>query len=302
MRVTHLAPWAAADGPPAEALVAALELVDRLAEETRAIVLARLATGFRFERKPDRSLVSEIDLAVEAMVRERLARELPDHAVLGEEGGLVGAQPGAPFPDWLWAVDPIDGTHSLCHRVPLFGSLFALLWRGQPVLGAIDLPLLGRRLCGAVGLGARRDGQPLRLHDLDPAQPLGEEIVSTGERGQFVRAGLAASFDRLLRTHPRTRTYCDCFGHALALEGAVGAMVDPDLRLWDAAASLALARTVGAAVAFVAPDGAPEAGAGLDPERRYHLVFGKPAVVAHVLELLAAGEVEQPGRGGSKVP
>lgn len=267
----------------------ALEVAGRLADEARAIVHARLATGFRFEHKADRSLVTEIDLAVEAMVRDRLARQLPAHVVLGEEGGLVGAAGGGSFPEWLWAIDPIDGTHSLRHRVPLFGSLYALLWWGEPVLGVIDLPLLGRRLSGAVEIGAWRDGMPLRLGDLELGLPVEEEIVATGERSQFVRAGFAAGFDRLMAEHPRTRTYCDCFGHALALEGAVGAMVDPDLRLWDAAAAIALARSTGAAVAFLdsGERGGTAAAGRFDPGRRYHLVLGKPTVVAYVLNLVA---------------
>jgi|CXWL01.1.fsa_nt_gi fructose-1,6-bisphosphatase/inositol monophosphatase family enzyme len=266
---------------PVDELAIALAFATALADEVRAVVHGRLATGFNFARKPDRTFVTEIDVAVEELVRQRVGERFPAHRVLGEEQGLGGA--GEPDGDWLWVVDPIDGTHSLRHRVPLFGTLLALLYRDQPVLGLIDLPMLGRRLYGAIGVGGFRDqGEPFRLADLAADAPLDEEIVATGERGQFVRSGRGAGFDRLMAQHPRTRTYCDCFGHLLALEGAVGAMVDPDLRLWDAAATLAIAGAVGARLEVLPRPAVGEALA----ERRYDLVFGRPRVVAYVRDLL----------------
>src|SRR5581483_1078112 len=138
-----------------------------------------------------------------------------------------------------WVLDPIDGTRSLRHRIPLFGTLLALQERAaddvaegwRTVVGIVALPALGRLYAAARGRGAFRDGERFTQR---PAieEGLDEEILSLGERRQFLNAGRPEVFDRLV-LHPGARIYPDCFAHALAAEGALGAMVDFDLKPWD---------------------------------------------------------------------
>jgi fructose-1,6-bisphosphatase/inositol monophosphatase family enzyme len=235
-----------------------------LARHTRRIVLDRVRGGFAHRRKADSTFVTEIDLAVEDHVRERLARELPEHGIRGEE-----RDDRAAASDFEWIVDPIDGTLSLRHGVPLYGTLLALRHRGRTVVGVIDLPALGRTYHAARGLGAFRDG--IRLH-LAPPESVDDEIVAVGDRLQFDRAGKLDVFDRLLASHSVVRTYADCFGHALAIDGSVGAMVDFGLRVWDVAATEVLVTEAGGAFVEV------------DRRGEFHdVVFGKPGVVEKIL-------------------
>ncbi len=254
--------------PRAEALDRFLGTALKLAREARTIVLQRIAAGFDSRRKQDGSFVTDVDLEVETRLRAGLQEAYPDHSILGEEQA-----PRETGSDYLWTIDPIDGTHSLRHGVPLFGTLLALTYRGQAVVGVIDLPGLDRCYGARFGGGACRDGRPLRLRDVAGGDTVEGEIVAIGQRAQFVAAGRPDVFDCLSRAHPAVRTYCDCFGHALAVEGAVGAMVDFDLRPWDITASRLLIAEAGGKYVEV---GKRVAEHGIE---HHDVVFGKPTVV-----------------------
>ena len=260
--------------PAREELAGLLEKARQLSAQTRRLIDQALARGISHRLKADSTFVTEVDLAVEEHVRSALSGWFPSHGILGEEFDARN-----PEADYQWIVDPIDGTRSLRHRVPLFGTVLALHFRGHPVLGVIDLPGLERCYSGALGLGAWRNGRRLQVADLARDDALEQEILSVGERSQFHKAGKADLLERLYRSHPSVRTYCDCFGHCLALEGSVGAMIDPDLRLWDVAATPVLAREAGCSFHWLRRDEACRKGGC------YDVVFGKPRVVDWVMRL-----------------
>jgi len=250
-----------------------LKTANAIVDETRRLVLDAVARGFSHRLKSDESFVTDVDLAVERHLRARIAELFPGHGVVGEELEATGA--GA---DLRWTIDPIDGTHSFRFGVPFYGTLLALIQGDTPVLGVIDMPGMGLRVSGARGLGARANDGPLRLADADG--PVDREIVATGDRAQFVKAGKLAQYERLVREHPVVRAYSDCLGHVLALQGRVGAMVDFGLHLWDVAATEAIAGEAGARFACVERRGAPGG------DTRFDVVLGKPAVVDHLLTIL----------------
>jgi fructose-1,6-bisphosphatase/inositol monophosphatase family enzyme len=253
-------------------------VAEAIVRETRAVVLAALGREIPHRLKADGSFVTDVDLHVEDLVRSRLAATFPEHGILGEErAGPTGTA------EYLWVVDPIDGTHSLRHRIPLFGTILALRRGGRSILGVIDLPMLDRTYVGVEGFGAYRNGERVELTDVQAPEDIAREVIATGERRQFVGAGREDAFDRLMRAHGSVRTYCDCFGHALAIEGAVGAMVDFNLRLWDVAATEVLIREAGGVFEHVAMRGS-----SAPAEEMHDVVFGKPGVVAWVRGILGA--------------
>ena len=101
-----------------------------------------------------------------------------------------------------WVIDPIDGTKSFRHGVPLYGTLLALLHGEDPVLGIIDLPGLDRTYSAARGLGTRCNDEALKLEDLSAGEALEKEIIGIGDRQQFVSAGRTNVFDELMEAHP----------------------------------------------------------------------------------------------------
>jgi fructose-1,6-bisphosphatase/inositol monophosphatase family enzyme len=249
---------------------------EEIAREARMLIISRLSRRFVHKLKPDGSFVTDIDTAVEDLVRSRIASAFPDHCIVGEEQGG-----GARGSDYVWVVDPIDGTHSLRHGIPLFGTLLALRHRGISILGLIDLPLMDKTYVAVAGHGARCNGQGVRLHDVPSEESIQHEIIGIGERKQFAEAGKAAVFDNLMRSHGSVRTYCDCFGHALAFEGCLGAMVDYNLRIWDVAATELIIREVGGAFVRVSVEPTGDLQDG-----RYDVLFGKPTVVKWILNVI----------------
>lgn len=249
---------------------------EQIVRAARDIVTTGLAGDLDSRRKADGSFVTDIDLAVEDFIRTRLTAAFPTHDILGEEG--AGGEGNS---DYLWIIDPIDGTRSLRHGVPLFGVLLALTHCGRPIVGVIDLPGLDRTYVAADGLGAVCNGNTLpRLVDVSP-DAIDDEIIACGERRQFAKAGRIYLFDKLMRAHDGVRTYCDCFGHSLAVEGAVGAMIDFNVHIWDVAATEVLMREVGGDfVRIEVETGGPLA------ETRHNIVFGKPTVVRWMLGVL----------------
>ena len=262
------------DLPPPELLTDLLEKAREISKQTRELINKALEQPFSYELKEDNSFVTDIDLAVERKIRTALNTSFPSHSIVGEE---LPSQTSSS--DYQWIIDPIDGTHSLRHRLPLFGTILALRYRGAPVLGLIDLPGINRCYSGATGLGAWCDGRRLKVRDLEEGEMLEREIISVGDRVQFLKAGRTEALDRLLRAHLSVRSYCDCFGHCMVLEGSLGAMLDPGLRIWDVVASVVLAREAGCKFCWLKSDDEARLGGC------YDVVFGKPAVVDWLVDL-----------------
>ena len=126
-----------------------LDLALRLADAADAITLPRFrAADLRVERKPDRTPVTDADLAAEDALRALIGAERPDDVVVGEERG--GALADA---ERAWVLDPIDGTKNFSRGFGVWGSLIALTVRGEPVVGVASAPALGRRWWAARGDG-----------------------------------------------------------------------------------------------------------------------------------------------------
>jgi histidinol-phosphatase len=189
--------------------------------------------------KQDGSPVTHADQEAEAMIRRHLLAAPETFDIFGEEEGLSGT--GTRY---RWTVDPIDGTRSFLRGIPLFGSMIGLqdTQDGRAVLGVIHLPILGVTYAGAKGLGATRNGVALHLPD---SVALEDSIIGTGDVGQFEEAGRRDDYLRLCSLHGYVRGYTDCFGHGLAIEGALGAMLDPALNLWDYLATQAIVEAAG---------------------------------------------------------
>src|SRR6266566_4473333 len=140
----------------------ALALADIARERLRALC----RTGFTVKRKPDGSFVTSADFEVEELLRAQIQRQFPSHGIVGEE--LPAHLPQAEF---QWIFDPVDGTEDFVQRIPTFGTIIALHYRGEPLAGVIDMPLLDMRVHATYGGGAFHNQQRLQLVDLDPAVP-----------------------------------------------------------------------------------------------------------------------------------
>ena len=220
------------------------------------------------QHKGDGSPVTLADQEAESLIRTHLLSkaEIGPLDILGEEEGLQGAGTR-----WRWVVDPIDGTRSFIHGIPLFGTLIALVdTQGNiPVVGVIHLPMLGQTYAAAKGLGATCQGKPL---DISGCCSLDDVILGVGDIAQFASANRLSDYRHLQELSGYMRGYTDCFGHGLVLSGSLGAMMDPDLNPWDILATQVLVEEAKGTILI-----SPSSVAG-----KVDALFGNSTVVEHL--------------------
>ncbi|RIX30997.1 inositol monophosphatase family protein [Amnibacterium setariae] len=211
-----------------------LALALRLADAADAQSRARFrAADLRIETKPDRTPVTDGDRAVERAIREILAAERPDDAILGEEYG------GDRAPGRQWIVDPIDGTTNFLRGQPVWGSLIALAVDGEPVVGVASAPALGRRWWGARGQGAWAAdlpaGEPTRLA-VSGVRRLEDAFISYNAIQGWDDAGRLDALLALTRGSWRSRALGDFWAYVLVAEGQLDLAGEHDLKVYDIAA------------------------------------------------------------------
>ncbi|MHB8903266.1 MAG: histidinol-phosphatase [Thermoguttaceae bacterium] len=189
--------------------------------------------GLDVDRKSDDSPVTVADRLAEQHLRAAIADAYPEDAILGEEFGQVaGTSP------YRWILDPIDGTKSFIHGVPLFGNLVAIEQEGQGLIGVILIPALDECVYAAKGLGAwytRGTAAPVPAR-VSRCPRLAEGLFLTSEVKCFTEVGRDEAYNRLQRAARLTRTWGDCYGFLLVATGRAELMADAYLSLWDAAA------------------------------------------------------------------
>lgn len=205
-----------------------LSLALELADLADSLTLPRFRdAGLVVESKPDLTPVTEVDRAVERVLRERIGHERPGHSVVGEEFGVDG------HGDCRWILDPIDGTKNFVRGIPVFATLIALEREGELVIGVASAPALDRRWAAARGEGASADGRRIRVSSV--ARLEDAQLCFTGALG-FERVGMGERFLALARRCWRNRGFGDFWQHVLVAEGAVDIAVEPRVSVWDLAA------------------------------------------------------------------
>lgn len=205
-----------------------IELAQHLADRSRSVARRHFRQPVAVDVKPDRSPVTVADREAEAAMRAMIAAARPEHGVVGEEEGAQEADA-----EYVWVLDPIDGTKRFITGNPLFGSLIGLLRQGQPILGVIEMPALGERWIGAAG------------HPTKRVTAEGTTEVRTRACAELAQATLAATSpamfegaDRLaferLRDGSRYALYGgDCFNYATLADGFVDLVVEADMGTYD---------------------------------------------------------------------
>ena len=187
--------------------------------------------------KSDGSYVTIADRQAEAYLREQITSRFPDDGILGEEEGELAGRSGR-----RWILDPIDGTFSFVHGVPLYGVLIALEIDDEMSVGVVNIPALGEIVSAATGTGCFLNGEPARVSqtsELKDALLLSTSFVACERYGFGRAAGLMQQ--RALTS----RTWGDCYGYVLVATGRADVMFDPVMNLWDCAPLLPIMEEAG---------------------------------------------------------
>jgi histidinol phosphatase-like enzyme (inositol monophosphatase family) len=211
-----------------------------LAETSGAFIRPYFGSpGLEVEMKADDTPVTAADRGAEQLMRDLIRRKFPDHGVIGEEFG--SERPEAEF---VWVLDPVDGTKSFATGCPLFGTLIALLHQGQPVLGAIHQPVLHQLLVGD-GKAATLNGRAVHLR---ACARIEDATLLTSDPWNPGKYQNGAAYEALARRARLVRTWGDCYGYLLVAGGWADVMCDPIMNPWDIQALIPIIRGAGGIV------------------------------------------------------
>jgi inositol-phosphate phosphatase / L-galactose 1-phosphate phosphatase / histidinol-phosphatase len=195
-----------------------------LADRSRQVMGRALAGRPEIEIKPDSSYVTDTDKGIERELRTMIGAAYPAHGILGEEFGAHNAEA-----EFVWVLDPIDGTAAFVAGLPVFGTLIALLHEGIPVLGIIDHLVTNDRWIGASGRPTTRNGAVVRTRK---CASLSQAMLSASNP-DFFTAEERPLFERI-RSRTQWRIYGgSCFSYGLLASGRTDIAIDSALSIHD---------------------------------------------------------------------
>ncbi|PRZ14557.1 histidinol-phosphatase [Nesterenkonia sandarakina] len=229
-----------------------LRLAHMIADSVDAKTMSFFSSmDFEVETKPDLTPVTEADRQAEELIRGQLSRARGRDAILGEEFGSTGSGPRQ------WIIDPIDGTKNFIRGVPAWATLIALVDEGEPVVGLVSAPALGRRWWAAKDGGAYT-GKALasaKRLQVSKVPRLEDAFLSYSSLAGWRKIGRSQNFLELTETVWRTRAFGDFWSYCMVAEGQVDMAAEPELSLHDMAALVPIIREAGGI--FTSLDGEP---------------------------------------------
>jgi histidinol phosphatase-like enzyme (inositol monophosphatase family) len=202
-----------------------LDFATNLAHEAGALTLQYYGGNVDYEAKGDGTPVTIADKKAEELIRAKVEARYPEHSILGEEYGE--SNEGARV---RWILDPIDATRSFMRGVPLYGVLIGLEIEGESAVGVSHLHPLQETVAAGRGLGCTWNGKPCTV---SPIEEIEDAVVLTTDVERILSAPQGPGWRRLQQRAAFSRTWGDCYGHALVATGRAEVMVDPVQASWD---------------------------------------------------------------------
>ena len=224
---------------PASSYDTFVELAERVADAAGAITMKYFRVPMDIGTKPDQSPVTIADGEAESVMRGLIEEAFPGHGIIGEE--MANAREDAEF---VWVLDPIDGTQSFVTGKPLFGTLIALLNQGRPVVGVIDMPALGERWVGRQGGPTTFNGKPVQAR---ACGDLAQAWLYATSPQMFEDADFPA-FERLRKQARRTVYGAECMAYGLLANGTVDLVCEGTMKLYDYAAVVPIVKGAGGVI------------------------------------------------------
>jgi len=187
--------------------------------------------------------VTAADKGAEAEIRRLIAERYPEHGVIGEEMGE-----DRPDAEFVWVLDPVDGTRAFVAGLPVWTTLIALRSEGRPVLGSIGQPFIGEVFMGHSG-GARlvtaAGDRPLKVRT---GTPLSQAIIATTDPEACFKGAERDAWRSLRRASRLARLGCDAYAYAMVAAGTLDLVVESGLKSWDVEAAVPVIEGAGGLV------------------------------------------------------
>jgi histidinol phosphatase-like enzyme (inositol monophosphatase family) len=253
-------------------------LLDLNAAAAEAILpLFRSAHGLEDKGGPGAfDPVTQADRGAEAAIRRLIGQHYPDHGVIGEEYGREREEA-----EFVWVLDPVDGTRAFIAGLPLWTTLIGLRWQGRPVLGSIGQSYLGETYIGSAAGSRRvnRDGSEMPLK-VRACAALNQAIIATTDADACFSDSERAAWTRLRAASRLARFGCDAYAYAMVAAGTMDLVIEAGLKCWDIDAAIPVIEGAGGAVT-------DWRGAAVGSEGGQVLIGGDQATIDSAVALLA---------------
>lgn len=251
-----------------------LQVALQAAEQSAELIRDYYHGDFKVEIKADQTPVTVADREAEALIRKVVLGAFPDHGFYGEETGT--SQGDA---DYLWLVDPIDGTKSFVAGYGMFSTQIALMHKGELVLGVSSAPAYQEMAWAIRGGEAMVNGKAARLRDISK---LAQAVVSTGNIQSLAASPRWQALGDILAQANRTRGYGDYYHYHRLAAGQIDAVIESDVNILDIAALVVIIEAAGGVFTDLQ-------GQAIDLQTRSVLAAG-PELHAQLLARLTSGE------------
>ena len=205
-----------------------LSVALKAARAARQLILSYYNGEFDIEIKADQTPVTVADRGAEQIIRETISKAFPKHGIFGEEYGSEDKHT-----EFLWLIDPIDGTKSFVKRYGMFSTQIALMHRGELILGVSCAPAMNELMWATRGGGAFDENG--RLH-VSAVNNINQASVSTGNIQSLAAGNLWPALGRILANANRTRGYGDYYHYHRLAAGQLDAVIESDVNILDIAA------------------------------------------------------------------
>tara|TARA_B100000886_G_scaffold332144_1_gene284498 strand:+ start:32 stop:808 length:777 start_codon:yes stop_codon:yes gene_type:complete len=189
------------------------------------------------EKKNDGTLVTNIDKEIEEKFRKRVKKEFADHGVIGEEFGKDKTDS-----EYVWVIDPLDGTHSFISGKPLFGTLICCLHNRKPIIGIVDIPIQKQRWFGGQNLGVQQN--KIMCKNSNSEKDFHDLIVSSTSFFMFNKKE-QVKIKEIYNQAKFPVFGNDCYSYGLLLSEKIDLIVEANMKPWDYLAQVALINEFG---------------------------------------------------------
>jgi len=209
---------------PSPFLTAAIDAANAAAVVIRRYYQQNIAITI----KADKSPVTQADVETEQVIRKLISERFPEHGFYGEETGSEGLDK-----EYLWLVDPIDGTKAFVREYPMFSTQIALMHNGKLILGVSSAPVYGELAYGEVGVGAWLNDKPIKVSDIDSIEGC---AISGGNLKTLALSSQWNNYGKLIARAHRIRGYGDFLHYHLLAAGKLDVVIESDVNILDIAA------------------------------------------------------------------
>jgi histidinol-phosphatase len=214
-------------------LTTALEAANAAAEVIRRYYQRNLEVII----KADKSPVTQADVETEKVIRNIIGKKFPDHGFYGEETGQSALDA-----EYLWLVDPIDGTKAFVREYPFFSTQIALMHRGRLIVGVSSAPVYGELAYAQIGVGAWLNEKPIKVSEIDTIE---SAALSAGNLKTLAAGPQWARYGQLVARTNRIRGYGDFLHYHLLAAGKIDAVIESDVNILDIAALAVIVEAAG---------------------------------------------------------